>query len=164
SGDGTGGARCEHRVEGRMTARLREVMRAAAQDVPAYAVHDRARATARRNRRRTLAATAAVAVIGVLLVLWSPIGPVPAPDRAAEKPAALPDRIGEPPLGTLRATDRPRIGRAAVLFSGGYSAGTCPFVDECDALTLVSAHADAYRVFLTSIPESPAGREVVLAA
>lgn len=96
-------------------------------------------------------------------MLWSPIGPAPAPDQAAEKPAALPDQIGEPPLGTLRATDRPRLGQAAVLFSGGYSAGTCLFVDECDALTLVGAHADRYRVFLTSDPEAPAGREVVLA-
>jgi hypothetical protein len=147
-----------------MTARLREVMRAAAQEIPAYAVHDRARVTARRNHRRALAATAAVAVIGVLLVLWSPVGPVAEPDRAADRPAALPDRIGKPPLGTLRVTDRPRLGQAAVLFSGGYSAGTCPFADECDALTLVGAHADRYRVFLTSIPESPAGQEVVLAA
>lgn len=146
-----------------MTARLREMMRAAAQDVPAYAVHDRARATARRTRRRNLAATTAVSVIGVLLVLWSPVGPAPGPDRAAQLPAALPDRIGEPPIGTLRATDLPRLGQAAVLFSGGYSAGTCPFVDECDALTLVGAHADRYRVFLTSIPEAPAGKEVVLA-
>lgn len=147
-----------------MTARLREVMRAAVQEIPAYAVHDRARTTARRNRRRTLAATAAVAVIGVLLVLWSPVGPAPGPDRAADEPAAMPDRIGEPPIGTLRATDRPRLGQAAVLFSGGYSAGTCPFVDECDALTLVGAHADRYRVFLNGEPESPAGQEVVLAA
>jgi hypothetical protein len=146
-----------------MTARLRAAMRAAAQDVPAYAVHDRARATARRDRRRALAATAAVAVIGVMLVLWSPVGPAPGPDRAAGGPAALPDRVGEPPLGPLRATDRPRLGQAAVLFSGGYSAGTCPFVDECDALTLVGAHADRYRVFLTGIPESPAGEEAVLA-
>ncbi|GGN49541.1 hypothetical protein FHR83_009133 [Actinoplanes campanulatus] len=147
-----------------MTARLREVMRAAAQDVPTYAVHDRARAAARRTRRRTLAATAAVAVIGVLLVLWSPIDRAPGPDRTAEQPAALPDRIGVPPPGTLRVTDRPRLEQAAVLFSGGYSAGTCPFVDECDALTLVDAHTDRYRLFLTSIPEAPAGQEVVLAA
>jgi hypothetical protein len=147
-----------------MTARLREVMLAAAQDVPAYAVHDRARATARRNRRRSLTATAAVAVIGALLVLWSPVGLAPGPDRGAEKPTALPDRIGVPPPGTLRATDRPRLGPAAVLFSGGYSAGTCLFADECDALTLVAAHADRYRVFLTDIPEAPAGQEVVLAA
>jgi hypothetical protein len=51
-----------------------------------------------------------------------------------------------------------------VLFSGGYSAGMCPFADECDALTLVGAYADRYRVFLTDIPEAPAGQEVVLAA
>jgi hypothetical protein len=145
-----------------MTARLREVLHQAAQDVPTYAVYDRAVASARRSRRRTMVAATAAAMLGALVLVLLPTGAARYVDTAAQAPAALPNRIGGPVLGALHAADRPRLGPAAVLFSGGFSNGLCMLADECDATGVVGASADRYRVFVTDVPEAPSGEQVVL--
>src|SRR4051812_41537706 len=145
-----------------MTARLREVLHQAAQDVPTYPVYDRAVATARRSRRRTMVAATAAAVLCVLLLVLLPAGAARYVDTAAQGPAALPNRISRPVFGALHATDWPRLGPAAVVFSGGYSNGLCILSDECDAIGVVGASADRYRVFVADVPEAPAGEQVLL--
>lgn len=100
-----------------MTARLRESLHGAAGDVPAYPVYERALATARRSRRRTGFAIAAVLVLVALAGAVPPLVDTVAP-AAAGADAALPDRVGVPPLGSLHATDRPRLGPASVIFTG----------------------------------------------
>ncbi|MFK3983355.1 hypothetical protein ACI2K4_23605 [Micromonospora sp. NPDC050397] len=78
------------------------------------------------------------------------------PDRAA---GALPSRIGLPVIGTLYTGDLPRLGPAAVLFSGsgnGLTAG-----DEHGVVAVVGADADRYRKFEVGF-DAPAGEQVVL--
>ncbi|MEV4690334.1 hypothetical protein AB0K27_04285 [Micromonospora echinospora] len=91
-------------------------MQEAAAEVPAYPVHDRAVRTARRTRWRSAEVVVAVLVL-VAAVPLSVYG-----DGRTAPPcsggAALPDRLGLPPFGALRATDRPALGPAAVVFSG----------------------------------------------
>ncbi|HEY2669952.1 MAG TPA: hypothetical protein VGJ07_06200 [Rugosimonospora sp.] len=143
-----------------MTGRLRDTLHRAADDLPGYQVYERAVATARRSRRRTaVGAAAAVVLVLCALVLASlPGGPVAWVDVPAASQAALPDRVGLPVIGTLRVTDRPRLGPAAVLFSGQASGlGT----DGNSTVALVGAGADRYRVFTTGV-EAPAGAQVLL--
>jgi hypothetical protein len=141
-----------------MTERLREALHGVAGELPAYQVYERALATARRSRRRAAAATAAVVVLFAALLALLPTGIVALPDPAARAPAALPDRIGTPVTGTLHATGRPRLGPAAVLFSGqGAGLGG----DGNATVAVVGAGGDRYRVFTTGV-EAPAGEQVLL--
>jgi len=98
-----------------MTTQLREALRLAAERAPAYPVQERAIATAR--RRRVAAGLAVVAVIGALALIV-PLAQTPVPVRPAGPTIALPDRIGLPPFGARRDTDRPGMAAATVLFSG----------------------------------------------
>ncbi|SCG45477.1 hypothetical protein [Micromonospora humi] len=143
-----------------MSVRLREALREAAAEVPAYPVHDRAVRTARRTRLRT------VAVVAVVLALAAAVPPaVRGGGRAAPAPAdpgaaALPDRLGLPPLGALRATDRPRLGPASVAFSG-QARGLTGLTDEDGTVGIVAADADRYRTWTVGA-EVPAGEGVLL--
>jgi hypothetical protein len=139
-----------------VTARLREVLHQAAQDVPAYPVYDRAVATARRSRRRTVVATTA-AVLTALVLALLPTSLPRIVDTAADGPVALPSRIGGPVLGALHVTDWPRLGSAAVVFSGG----RCVLGDECDTMGVVGATADRYRTFDVE-RDAPAGGQTLL--
>jgi hypothetical protein len=142
-----------------MTGRLRDTLHRAADDLAGYQVYERAVATARRSRRRTaLGAAGAVVLALCALVLASlPGGPVAWVDVPAASPAALPDRVGLPVIGTLHVTDRPRLGPAAVLFSGqARGLGT-----DGDIIAVVGAGADRYRVFPTGVG-APAGAQVLL--
>ncbi|WFE41643.1 hypothetical protein [Micromonospora sp. WMMD998] len=142
-----------------MSVRLREALREAAAEVPAYQVHDRAVRTARRTRRRTAAVVAVVLALVAFVpvaVRGGPTAPVPADAGGA----ALPDRLGLPPLGALRATDRPRLGPASVVFSGQARGLTGP-IDEDGTVCIVGADADRYRSWTVGY-EAPAGEEVLL--
>ncbi|MEU4526884.1 hypothetical protein AB0F49_01515 [Micromonospora ureilytica] len=142
-----------------MTARLRETLHAAAADVPAYPVYERALATARRSRRRAVLATVAVLVLVTLTGAVLPLTRTPAVDPAAGADAALPDRIALPPLGALHATDRPRLGAASVIFSG--QAARLQGWDEDGIVGVVGADSDRYRIFSMGY-EAPVGEQVIL--
>ncbi|MDG4807020.1 hypothetical protein O7634_09680 [Micromonospora sp. WMMD1120] len=142
-----------------MTFRLRETLHVAAADVPTYPVYERALATARRSRRRTVLATVVVAVLVALTGAVLPLARTPVLDPASGADAALPDRIGLPPVGTLHATDRPRLGPASVLFSG--QAARLQGGDEDGVVGVVGADSDRYRVFSVGY-EAPVGEQVVL--
>ncbi|SCL70521.1 hypothetical protein [Micromonospora chersina] len=142
-----------------MSVRLREALREAAAEVPAYPVHERAVRTARRTRRRA----AAVAAVLVLVALV-PVA-VRGDDRPSIAPAgaggpALPDRIGLPAFGSLRATDRPRLGPAALIFSG-QARGLTGLLDEDGTIGIVGADADRYRTWRVGF-EAPVGEKVLL--
>ncbi|NES13955.1 MULTISPECIES: hypothetical protein [Micromonospora] len=144
-----------------MSVRLREALREAAADVPAYPVHDRAVRTARRTRRRMAAGVAAV----LLLVALVPLvgrggGPGPGPAPAGADGPALPDRIGLPVFGALHATDRPRLGRASVIFSG-QARGLTGLLDENGTIGIVGADTDRYRTYEVGY-EAPVGESVLL--
>ncbi|GIF47683.1 WD40 repeat protein [Asanoa ferruginea] len=142
-----------------MTTRLRESLHGAAGDVPAYPVYEKALATARRSRRRAgLAAAAVLALVGTALPL---VDTSPAPTTDGKTDAALPDRIGVPPLGSLHATDRPRLGSASVIFTGQGSG--LEYGDEGSLITVVGAHDDRYRIIRGEI-EARAGVDTVLSA
>ncbi|MEV4483457.1 hypothetical protein [Micromonospora coxensis] len=142
-----------------MSVRLREALHRAAADVPAYPVHERALATARRTRRRAaLAGVAAVAAVLALGLSVPPAGPARI-DPAAGAETALPDRIGLPVLGSLHATDRPRLGPAAVIFSG--QARGLDGWDEAGIVGIVGADADRYRTWRTGW-EAPVGEQIFL--
>ena len=141
-----------------MTTPLREALRLTAEQAPVYPVHDRAVATAR--RRRAVAGCALAALIGAL-ALVIPLTRTPDPVRPADATTALPDRIGLPPYGVRRDTDRPGMTTAAVLFTG-----SGPRFDEPNSATLVGDD-DEYRTLSTRFPEtggtallSPDGRAV----
>ncbi|MER6591688.1 hypothetical protein ABT214_07530 [Micromonospora purpureochromogenes] len=142
-----------------MTSRLREALHTAATDVPAYPVYERALATARRSRRRVALAAGAALMLVVLVGLVLPPGRTPAVDPAANADAALPDRIALPPIGTLHATDRPRLGSASVIFSG--QAPRLQGWDEDGIVGVVSADSDRYRIMSIGY-EAPAGEKVLL--
>nr|WTA67872.1 hypothetical protein OHB51_01450 [Micromonospora sp. NBC_00855] len=142
-----------------MTARLRETLHAAAADVPAYPVYERALATARRSRRRTVLAAVVVLVLVALTGAVLPLTRTPAADPAAGADAALPDRIALPPLGALHATDRPRLGPASVIFSG--QAPRLQGWDEDGIVGVVGADSDRYRIFSMGY-EAPVGEQVIL--
>ncbi|WP_433265587.1 hypothetical protein ACQPWR_00540 [Micromonospora vinacea] len=142
-----------------MTARLRETLHAAAADVPAYPVYERALATARRSRRRTVLAAVVVLVLVALTGAVLPLTRTPAVDPAAGADAALPDRIALPPLGALHATDRPRLGPASVIFSG--QASRLQGWDEDGIVGVVGADSDRYRIFSMGY-EAPVGEQVLL--
>ncbi|GAB3942316.1 hypothetical protein GCM10027614_29140 [Micromonospora vulcania] len=132
-----------------MTARLRDALHGTADGVPAYPVYERALATARRSRRRRTAAAVGAVVLLALAGVTVPVTRTPALDPAATD-AALPDRIGLPPIGTPHATDRPRLGPASVIFSG-----TAPRLrgwNDASIVGVVSAASDRYRIL-------PAGRD-----
>ncbi|MER5459076.1 hypothetical protein ABT008_30375 [Micromonospora sp. NPDC002389] len=137
-----------------MTSRLREALRDTAEDAPVYPVYERALATARRTRRRNWGAAALVLVLVALAVTVVPVGSAPSVDPADGVAGALPDRIGLPPIGALHVTDRPRLGPAAVLFSGHRS-------DEDETIGVVGADSDRYRI-LRMGADSPAGETVLL--
>lgn len=143
-----------------MSVRLREALREAAADVPAYPVHDRAVRTARRARRRMAAGVAAALVLVALapLVLRGGAGSGPAPGGGGGP--ALPDRIGLPVFGALHATDRPRLGPASVIFSG-QARGLTGLLDENGTIGIVGADADRYRTYEVGY-EAPVGEEVLL--
>jgi hypothetical protein len=142
-----------------MTARLRKSLHTAAADVPAYPVYERALATARRSRRRNaLAAVAALVLVALAGAMLPPAG-TPAADPAAGADAALPDRVGVPPFGSLHATDRPRLGRASVIFTG--QAPGLIYGDEGSIIAVVGADADRYRIIKGAI-EAQAGEDTVL--
>ncbi|MDO3686847.1 hypothetical protein [Micromonospora sp. C28ISP2-4] len=140
-----------------MSVRLREALREAAAEVPAYPVHDRVVRTARRTRWRAAAAVAAVLalVAAVPLTVRGDGGTAPAAGGAA-----LPDRLGLPPFGALRATDRPALGPASVVFSGQARRLTGLF-DENGTVGIVGADADRYRTWTVGF-EAPAGEGVLL--
>ncbi|MEU1760960.1 hypothetical protein [Micromonospora sp. NPDC005652] len=141
-----------------MSVRLREALREAAAEVPAYPVHDRAVRTARRTRWRAAAAVTAVLalVAAVPLTVRGDGRPLP----AGAGGAALPDRLGLPPFGALRATDRPALGPASVVFSG-QARGLTGLVDENGTVGIVGADADRYRTWTVG-SEVPAGEGVLL--
>ncbi|WNM37379.1 hypothetical protein RMN56_19635 [Micromonospora halotolerans] len=143
-----------------MSVRLREALREAAAEVPAYPVHDRAVRTARRTRRRMAAAVAAVLVLVALVPLAVRGGDRPEIAPADAGGPALPDRIGLPGFGALRATDRPRLGPAAVVFSG-QARGLTGLIDEDGTVGIVGADADRYRTWTVG-HEAPAGEQVLL--
>ncbi|MER5458376.1 hypothetical protein ABT008_26760 [Micromonospora sp. NPDC002389] len=142
-----------------MTARLREALRSGAEEAPVYPVYERALATARRTRRRNWSAVVAALVLIVLTVTVVPSGRAPSVDPAAAGTAALPDRIDLPPIGALHVTDRPRIGPAAVLFSG--ERGRLNGPDATEYVGAVGADSDRYRI-LRPGPGAPAGDKVLL--
>ncbi|NES29312.1 hypothetical protein GCE86_17780 [Micromonospora terminaliae] len=143
-----------------MSVRLREALRDAAAEVPAYPVHDRAVRTARRTRRRMAAAVAAVLVLVALVPLSvRGGGPATVAPAGVDGPA-LPDRIGLPGFGSLRATDRPRLGPASVVFSG-QARGLTGLIDENGTVGIVGADADRYRTWTVG-HEAPAGEQVLL--
>ncbi|MFG2059060.1 hypothetical protein ACGFI9_34095 [Micromonospora sp. NPDC048930] len=144
-----------------MSVRLREALREAAADVPAYRVHERAVRTARRTRRRMAAGVAAVLVLVALVPLVGRGGgPGPEPTPAGTDGPALPDRIGLPVFGALHATDRPRLGPASLIFSG-QARGLTGLLDENGTIGIVGAEADRYRTHEVGY-EAPAGEEVLL--
>ncbi|MBY8873876.1 hypothetical protein K7640_18770 [Micromonospora sp. PLK6-60] len=144
-----------------MSARLRDALRETAEAVPAYDVHDRAVATARRTRRRSMAA----ALAALALVALVPLGLRAAgPATSAAAPAAdgaLPDRVSSPAFGELHATDRPRLGPASVIFSG--QAPGLVWREEGSRVVAVGADADRYRTFTVGY-EARTGEDVVLSA
>ncbi|GHJ52340.1 hypothetical protein Nm8I071_16470 [Nonomuraea sp. TT08I-71] len=143
-----------------MSVRLREALREAAAEVPAYPVHDGAVRTARRTRRRMAAAVAAVLVLVALVPLAvRDGGPATIAPAGVDGPA-LPDRIGLPGFGSLRATDRPRLGPASVVFSG-QARGLTGLIDENGTVGIVGADADRYRTWTVG-HEAPAGEQVLL--
>ncbi|MET8094380.1 hypothetical protein [Micromonospora sp. NPDC005220] len=141
-----------------MTSQLRDALRATAEDVPTYPVYERALATARRSHRRRLVAAAATVVLVALAGVTVPLTRTPALDPAGAD-AALPDRLGLPPIGTLHVTDRPRIGAASVIFSG-----TAPRLRgwiDTSIIGLVGADSDHYRIMRVG-GEAAAGETVYL--
>ncbi|MFE9694669.1 TolB family protein [Micromonospora sp. NPDC005806] len=143
-----------------MSVRLREALREAVADVPAYPVHDRAVRTARRTRRRMAAAVAAVLVLVALVPLVGRGGGGQGSAPAGADGPTLPDRIGLPVLGALHATDRPRLGPASVIFSG-QARGLTGLLDENGTIGIVGAEADRYRTYRVGY-EAPAGEQVLL--
>ncbi|MEU9825709.1 WD40 repeat domain-containing protein [Micromonospora chersina] len=143
-----------------MSVRLREALREAAAEVPAYPVHERAVRTARRTRRRMAAAVAAVLVLVALVPVAVRGGGRPSIAPAGVDGPALPDRIGLPAFGSLRATDRPRLGPAALIFSG-QARGLTGLLDEDGTIGIVGADADRYRTWTVGF-EAPAGERVLL--
>ncbi|MFI6266487.1 TolB family protein [Micromonospora sp. NPDC051006] len=141
-----------------MTARLREALRVTADGVPGYPVYERALATAHRSRRRRTAAAAALVLV-VLAGVALPLAGTPAVDPATGARAALPDRIGLPPLGTRHASDRPALGPASVIFTG--QAPRLQGWNEDGIVGVVGADADRYRIFSMGF-EAPAGDQVLL--
>ena len=141
-----------------MSVRLREALREAAAEAPAYPVHDRAVRTARRTRWRAAAAvTAVLALVAALpLTVRGDGGTAPAGSGGA----ALPDRLGLPPFGALRATDRPALGPASMVFSG-QARGLTGLFDENGTVGIVGADADRYRTWTVGF-EAPAGEGVLL--
>lgn len=142
-----------------MTARLREALHTAAQDVRPYPVHQRALATARRSRRRRVVAAVAVLVLVALAGATLPLTGTPAVEPAAGTDAALPDRVGLPPFGSLHATDWPRLGPAWVIFTG--QARGLKHGDEGSVIAVVGADVDRYRIIKGEI-EAQAGEDAVL--
>ncbi|SCG48972.1 hypothetical protein [Micromonospora coxensis] len=142
-----------------MSVRLREALHRAAADVPAYPVHERALATARRTRRRAALAGVAAVVAVLALGLSVPAAGPARLDPAAGAEVALPDRVGLPVLGSLHATDRPRLGPAAVIFSG-QAPRLHGWWDDM-RVGVVAAGSDRYRV-LTTGTEAPVGEQAVL--
>ncbi|WP_433282622.1 TolB family protein [Micromonospora sp. CA-244673] len=143
-----------------MSLRLREALREAAAEVPAYPVRERAVRTARRTRRRMAAAVAAVLVLVALVPVAVRDDGRPALAPADAGGPALPDRIGLPQFGALRATDRPRLGPASVVFSG-QARGLTGLIDENGTVGIVGADADRYRTWTVGY-EAPAGEQVLL--
>ncbi|MDG4753476.1 MULTISPECIES: hypothetical protein [Micromonospora] len=141
-----------------MSVRLREALREAAAEVPAYPVHDRAVRTARRTRWRAAAAVTAVLALVAAVPLTVRGDGRTAP--AGSDGAALPDRLGLPPFGALRATDRPALGPASVVFSG-QARGLTGLFDENGTVGIVGADADRYRTWTVGF-EVPAGEGVLL--
>ncbi|MGW0432050.1 hypothetical protein ACWDV4_05835 [Micromonospora sp. NPDC003197] len=142
-----------------MTARLRESLHAVAADVPAYPVYERALATARRSRRRTALAAVAALMLVALAGAMLPLAGTPAVAPAAGAEAALPDRVGVPPFGSLHATDRPRLGPASVIFTG--QAPGLMYGEEGSIIAVVGADADRYRIIKGEI-EAQAGADTIL--
>ncbi|MEU7760296.1 hypothetical protein [Micromonospora aurantiaca (nom. illeg.)] len=141
-----------------MSVRLREALREAAADVPAYPVHDRAVRTARRTRWRTAAVvTAVLALVAAVPLTVRGDGRTAPPGSGG---AALPDRLGLPQFGALRATDRPALGPASVVFSG-QARGLTGLFDENGTVGIVGADADRYRTWTVGF-EVPAGQGVLL--
>ncbi|MFG1870526.1 hypothetical protein [Micromonospora arborensis] len=142
-----------------MTARLREALRSTAEGVPAYPVYDRALATARRDRRRRLTAATGALLVLVVAGVALPLARTPAPEPAATADAALPDRVGLPPIGTLHVTDRPRLGAASVIFDG--PAPRLHGFNDVNIVGVVDADSDRYRIMRMG-GESLAGESVHL--
>ncbi|MGA3526953.1 WD40 repeat domain-containing protein [Melissospora conviva] len=142
-----------------MTARLRESLHTAAADVPAYPVYKRALATARRSRRRTaLGAAAGLALVVTAGLFLPPAGTDFVGPASIEAEAALPDRVGLPPFGSLRAGDWPRLGPASVIFTG--QAPRLTYGDEGSVIAVVGAD-DRYRIIKGGI-EDQAGEDTLL--
>ncbi|MEU7655399.1 hypothetical protein AB0C42_17165 [Micromonospora taraxaci] len=142
-----------------MTARLRDALRAAAEDVPTYPVYERALATARRDRLRRVGVGAAALVLLAVAGVVVPLTRTPGVDVAAAANAALPDHIALPPIGTLHVTDRPRIGAASVIFDG--PAPRLHGWNDVNVVGVVDADSDRYRIMRMG-GESLAGRSVHL--
>ncbi|MDG4783018.1 hypothetical protein O7614_25465 [Micromonospora sp. WMMD961] len=142
-----------------MTARLRDALRSAAEDVPTYPVYERALATARRNRLRRVGVGAAALVLLAVAGVVVPLTRTPGLDPAATANAALPDHIALPPLGTLHVTDRPRLGPASVVFDG--PAPRLHGWNDVNVVGVIDADSDRYRIMRIG-GESVAGRTVHL--
>ncbi|MGW3606183.1 hypothetical protein [Micromonospora sp. NPDC005161] len=141
-----------------MTAQLRDALRSTAEDVPTYPVYERALATARRDRLRRVAASAAALLVLALAGVVVPLTRTPGLDPAAAD-AALPDHIALPPIGTLHVTDRPRIGPASVIFDG--PAPRLHGWNDVNVVGVVDADSDRYRIMRMG-GESLAGESVHL--
>ncbi|MEV0156130.1 hypothetical protein AB0H57_20710 [Micromonospora sp. NPDC050686] len=144
-----------------MTARLRDALRETAEAVPAYDVHDRAVATARRTRRRSVAAALAALALVALVPVGLRAGGAPTTAAATGAGGALPDRVSSPAFGELHATDRPRLGPASVIFSG--QAPGLVWREEGSRVVAVGADSDRYRTFTVGY-EARTGEDVVLSA
>ncbi|MGW2624863.1 hypothetical protein [Micromonospora taraxaci] len=142
-----------------MTARLRDALRSAAEDVPTYPVYERALATARRDRLRRVGVGAAALVLLAVAGVVVPLTRTPGLDLAAAANAALPDHIALPPIGTLHVTDRPRLGAASVIFDG--PAPRLHGWNDVNVVGVVGADSDRYRIMRMG-GESLAGRAVHL--
>ena len=126
-----------------MSGGLREALRREAASAGHYQVYERSVATARRTRRRLAAGgLAVVAAAGLAVPLAA--DRLPGTPAAGAASIALPDRVGLPAIGSLHATDRPRLGAASVLFSGtGGRFG--PLFDNPDTYALVGVTGERYR-------------------
>ncbi|SCF39152.1 WD40-like Beta Propeller Repeat [Micromonospora viridifaciens] len=96
-----------------------------------------------------------VALAGVAL----PLARTPVVDPAAGADAALPNRVGVPPFGSLHATDWPRLGPASVIFTG--QAPGLVHGEEGSIIAVIGADADRYRIIKGEI-EAQAGGDAVL--
>lgn len=125
-----------------MNTRLREELRREADRAKTYDVYAGSLVTARRDRRRTAAVWVIVVASLGLAVSFLPRSTTVQP--ADEPGTSLPDRIGEPALGSVPANGSPHLEAASVVFTGsGYRFGG--LIDDAGLAGVIGAGADTYR-------------------